>query len=62
VKQTKWLNAFRTLYLNLEVFNLFDTRNTVSYLWVRDVSTSRQYAVPNYLTGRLLNLRLVFGF
>lgn len=59
---SKFLNAFNTLYVTLEVFNLLGTNNTVSYLWVKDVSTAREYAVPNYLTGRLLNLKLVAKF
>lgn len=60
--ESKLWNAFKSMYVSLEVFNLFGTSNTVSYLWVKDISTSREYAVPNYLTGRLLNLRLVCEF
>ncbi len=61
-KKAKWsvLNQFETVWVGLEVFNLLEIRNTVSYLWVRDISTARQYAVPNYLTNRLLNLKLAF--
>jgi hypothetical protein len=47
--------------LSLEVFNLLGTNNTVSYIWVEDV-TNRQYAVPNYLTQRQLNLRTIIKF
>lgn len=56
----KWalLNNFRSVWLSAEVFNLLQTRNTVSYLWVRDISVGAQYAVPNYLTARLLNVKL----
>lgn len=60
--ESKLWNTFKSMYVSLEVFNLFGTSNTVSYLWVKDISTSREYAVPNYLTGRLLNLRLVCNF
>ncbi len=49
-------------WISLEVFNMFQSRNTVSYLWVRDVSTANQYAVPNYLTSRLLNLKVHVAF
>ncbi len=59
---SKFLNQFRTLYISLEVFNLLAINNTVSYLWVRDISTSRQYGVPNFLTGRLLNIKVVAKF
>lgn len=55
----KFLNNFRSLWVGLEVFNLLDITNTISYLWVKDISTAREYAVPNYLTPRLLNVKLV---
>ncbi|MDC3395150.1 TonB-dependent receptor [Flavobacteriales bacterium] len=57
----KWLNAFNSIWVSAEVFNLLDINNTVSYLWVSDVS-GRQYAVPNYLTARQLNAKLILSF
>ena len=57
----KWLNAFKSIWLSAEVFNLLDINNTVSYLWVADI-TGRQYAVPNYLTTRQLNAKLILIF
>jgi hypothetical protein len=45
-------------WISLEVFNLFGISNTISYIWVTDIN-NRQYAVPNYLTPRQLNLRLI---
>lgn len=51
----------KSLWLSLEVFNLLGTNNTVSYIWVEDV-TNRQYAIPNYLTQRQLNLRTILKF
>lgn len=51
----------QSVWLSLEVFNLLGTNNTVSYIWVEDV-TNRQYAVPNYLTQRQLNLRTIIKF
>lgn len=51
----------KSLWISLEVFNLLGTNNTVSYIWVEDV-TNRQYAVPNYLTQRQLNLRTIIRF
>ncbi|WP_462280753.1 TonB-dependent receptor [Salinivirga cyanobacteriivorans] len=50
----KW---FDDLWIGVEVFNLFDINNTISYTWVRDVY-NREYAVPNYLTSRLFNIKL----
>jgi len=48
-------------WINVDVFNLLDIYNVNSYLWVTDI-LSRQYPVPNYLTGRLLNVRLSVDF
>ena len=57
----KWLNTFNSIWVSAEVFNLLDINNTVSYLWVADVS-GREYAVPNYLTARQLNAKFIFTF
>lgn len=57
-------NPFRfikSLWISGEVFNLFGRLNTISYLWVKDVN-NRQYAVPNELTKRLFNIKLVAKF
>ena len=56
----RWLNAFNNIWISAEVFNLLDINNTVSYLWVVDI-TGRQYAVPNYLTSRQLNTKLILN-
>ena len=55
------LRFLKSMWISLEVFNLLGTNNTVSYIWVEDVTT-RQYAVPNYLTQRQLNLRTIIKF
>lgn len=47
--------------IGLDVFNIFDFANVNSYTWVTDVNNV-QYAVPNYLTRRQLNLRLAVQF
>ena len=57
----KWLNNFHEIWVSAEVFNLLDINNTVSYLWVSDIS-GRQYAVPNYLTTRQLNIKMNISF
>ncbi|MDA7728931.1 TonB-dependent receptor, partial [Flavobacteriales bacterium] len=57
----KWFNAFNSIWVSAEVFNLLNINNTVSYLWVADI-TGRQYAVPNYLTARQLNTKLILSF
>jgi hypothetical protein len=52
---------FKSLTLYAEVFNLLNLNNTVSYLWITDVSSNR-YAIPNYLTSRQLNFRIIAKF
>jgi len=52
---------FKSIWLTLEVFNLLDINNTISYIWITDVN-NQQYAVPNYLTSRRLNVRLIAKF
>lgn len=53
--------GIKSIWFSLEVFNLLAVNNVVSYFWVRDVS-GRQYAVPNYLSSRLLNARAMVKF
>ncbi len=54
-----WLaRHFSSFSAYVEVFNLLDINNTVSYLWLKDVDNV-QYAIPNYLTGRQFNIKLV---
>jgi len=57
----KWANHIRSLWLSIEVFNLLQVNNTISYLWVADIS-NRYYAVPNYLSARTVNVRLSMKF
>ncbi|NLE34082.1 MAG: TonB-dependent receptor plug domain-containing protein [Bacteroidales bacterium] len=56
----------KELVAGFEIFNLADMRNTISYTWIRTVRNSqgesREYAVPNYLTRRSLNLKLTAQF
>lgn len=53
--------VLKSLWIDLEVLNLFGIQNTNSYFWVSDVNGT-QYAVPNYLTGRRLNLKVTAKF
>ncbi|MCX6252705.1 MAG: carboxypeptidase-like regulatory domain-containing protein [Bacteroidetes bacterium] len=55
------LRAFKAMWLSLEIFNLLGISNTVSYIWIRDI-TGTQWGVPNYLTPREFNLKLVADF
>ena len=56
-----FFSHFKALSLGVDVFNLFDISNVSSYYWVTDVN-NMQYAVPNYLTRRQINVRLTAKF
>jgi len=52
---------FKRMWVGIEVFNLLQANNVISYEWIEDVSGNR-YAVPNYLTAREVNVRLMMEF
>jgi hypothetical protein len=53
--------SMESLWIGLEVLNIIDAKNRVSYSYVSDVN-GITYAVPNFLTGRRLNLRFIAKF
>lgn len=55
------LRYIKNIWLAADLFNLLDISNVNSYYWVTDVN-NQQYAVPNFLTGRQINLRLSIDF
>ena len=59
-KYSFWRNI-KSATIGVDVFNLFDFANVNSYTWVTDVNNV-QYAVPNYLTRRQLNVRIAVKF
>lgn len=59
-KSTK-KTLFKNIWLGVDCLNLFGIDNVNSYYWVTDV-TNQQYAVPNYLTGRQINGRILIEF
>jgi hypothetical protein len=57
----KALDSIKDMWLSMEIFNLLDISNTISYLWVSN-NSGDMFAVPNYLTKRKLNLKLTVKF
>lgn len=57
-KKKSWC---KNVWLGVDCLNLFGISNVNSYLWITDV-TNQQYAVPNYLTGRQINARVLVEF
>lgn len=54
-------SRIKNMWLSLEVLNLLGINNTVSYFWVSS-NDGNMFAVPNYLTGRKINLKLSLKF
>ncbi|HTA83158.1 MAG TPA: carboxypeptidase-like regulatory domain-containing protein [Bacteroidia bacterium] len=52
---------FKSLWIGLEVFNLLQVNNVISYNWIQDVN-GREYAIPNYLTAREVNVKVMVDF
>ena len=57
-RKSEWLNNFKELAIGLEIFNLFNNQNAITNTWVRDVYSKNQYAIPNYMTTRVFNVKL----
>lgn len=60
-KNSAFFRHVKDLNLTVEVYNLLDYHNAVSYTWVADYNDA-PYKIPNYLTGRQLNLKLSLLF
>lgn len=56
-----FLRFTRNTWASLEVFNLLAVANEASNTWIKAI-TNVQYAIPNYLTGRRLNVRVRMDF
>jgi hypothetical protein len=54
---TGWFKNFKEMAIGFEIFNLFDNQNAITNTWVRDVYSKNQYAVPNYMTTRVFNIK-----
>ncbi|MEH6657138.1 TonB-dependent receptor [Leeuwenhoekiella marinoflava] len=55
-------SIFKELSAGLEIFNIFDRNNSITNTFVRDAATQQQYAVPNYLTPRVFNVKFSAKF
>ncbi|MFN2261147.1 MAG: TonB-dependent receptor, partial [Psychroflexus sp.] len=56
------LNNFESLDVGFEIFNMFDRLNSITNTFVRDASTRNQFAIPNFLSPRVFNLKLSVQF
>lgn len=62
LRESGFLKVFKELSIGAEVFNMFDVQNSITNTYVRDVYTKVQYAIPNYLTPRVYNVRATMKF
>ncbi len=55
------LRYVRNMYVSVDVFNLLDIPNVITYTWVKYIDNN-YYGAPNYLTPRYVNVKLVMDF
>ena len=60
--QSGWLRDFKELSVGFEIFNMFDVQNAITNTWVRDVYSKQFYGIPNYMTQRVLNIKMDVKF
>ena len=61
-KNSGWLKNFKELSIGAEIYNLFDVQNSITNTWVRDAYSKQYYAIPNYMTPRVFNVKLHMKF
>ena len=61
-QKNHWLHRFKELSAGVEIFNLFNNQNSITNTWVRDVDSKQQFAIPNFMTSRVLNVRVRMRF
>lgn len=61
LKTKKFIGGFEQFTISLDAFNLLGINNIISYQWLQDIY-GRYYAIPNHLTGRRINLRIILKF
>jgi uncharacterized protein YtpQ (UPF0354 family) len=57
-KKTFWNKNFSEAVVSLEIFNVLGINNVLSKQWVQDVE-GKYYSIPNYLTARRFNLKMI---
>ena len=59
--KSKFVRSIKNAGVYIEVFNVLGTKNVASYSWVKDIY-NQHYAIPNTLTGRLVNVKFAVEF
>ena len=55
--KSAFIRSIKNAGIYLEVFNVLGTSNVSSFIWITDLYNV-QYPMPNFLTGRLINVKL----
>ncbi len=57
-----WKSNFKEFSVGFEIFNMFDVQNAITNTWVRDVYSKQFYGIPNFMTQRVLNIKMDMKF
>lgn len=60
--QSGWKSNLKEFSMGFEIFNMFDVQNAITNTWVRDVYSKQFYGIPNYMTQRVLNIKMDVKF
>ena len=60
--RSSFFRKLKDLSIGFEIINAFGRRNSVSNLWVREIYSKRMYGVPNYMIGRIFNLKFKWSW
>ena len=61
IREHTFLRHIKSVWLGVDMFNLLDMKNVSSYYWITRADRN-QFAIPNYLTGRQINARIIVDF
>jgi hypothetical protein len=62
LRKGHWLKPFKDLEIGFEIFNIFDRLNSITNTFVRDAQSKQQFAIPDFLSPRVFNLRIRGSF
>jgi len=57
-----WLQGIDHLQVGVEVYNVFNFDNAITNTWIRDLNSTKSYAIPNYMTQRTFNIKVALTF
>ena len=58
----RWLQGVEQLQIGVEIYNVFNVANAITNTWIRDLNSSKEIAIPNYMTNRTFNMKIALTF